>query len=93
MDSKTLNKRGTLENTWAQLQLMLEQMRDDAYSADWDQVMSKADEYVRRCQGVGAKGEIKKYLRKLRLNIRAIHSEFWRDYYDRELSRRWGEYL
>ena len=93
MENKVLKKRGTLENTWAQLQQMLEQQRDDAYSADWDEVMLKAEEYIRRCQSIGAKGEIKKYLRKTRMNIRAIHSEFWRDYWERELNKRWGEYL
>ena len=93
MDEKMLNKRGTLENTWAQLQVMLDQMRDDRYSADWDQIMAGADEYIKRCQHIGAKGEIKKYLRRLRLNTRAINSEFWREFYDRELKNRWGEYL
>ena len=88
-----LEKRGSLENTWAQLQVMLEQMRDDRYSADWDQAMAAADEYIRRCQEIGAKGEIRKYLRKLRLTMRAINSEFWREYFDRELKKRWGEYL
>ena len=75
-DNKILRKRGTIDNTWAQLQLTLEQMRDDMYSADWAEILAKAEEYIRLCQSVGAKGEIRKKLRGMRQNMNAIHSEF-----------------
>lgn len=93
LDSKTLKSRGTLDNTWAVLQMNLDQMRDDMLSADWKLTMDTAEDYIRLCQGVSATGEIRKYLRKLRHRVHSINNEFWRAHWSRELHRRWGEYL
>ena len=93
LDSKVLDNRAMLDNSWAQLQMMLKQTTDQMLEAEWGEVLERESAYIRLCQIEGAKGEIRKSIRNMRQSILATHSEFWRGHWARELKQRWGEYM
>lgn len=93
LESKLLDDRSMLDNSWAQLQMMLKQTTNQMLEADWGEVLETESAYIRKCQIEGAKGEIRKSIRFLKQCILANHNEYWRGRWARELKQRWGEYM
>lgn len=93
LDSKVLDDRAMLDNSWAQLQMMLEQTKNQMLEAGWGETLTRESEYIHLCQIEGARGEIKKSIRSMRQYILSIHSEFWRGHWARQLKQKWGEYM
>lgn len=86
-------RSGNVDNAWPQLKLMLDHIHKEELASKFDEAMSQTEEHIRRCRRVGADSEIRNQLRTLRQAIRNVTNPFWRSFWEREVSSRWGEYL
>lgn len=77
----------------AEVDAILEVVRDDEFSNDFQVVFEKLGERISFHLGSGSDGEARRLLLKVQKHVGAMPEGYWKDKYQDEIGKRWGHVL
>lgn len=85
-----LDEDERVATTMKQVDAILDILQMEEEQASFDQVMLRTEQVVQGLQGKGAHGEIARLLRDLKIHIKGMRSDFWRDRYMDMMGQKFG---
>lgn len=70
-----------IATTMKQVDAILDILQMEEEQANFEQVMSRTEQVIQNLQGKGAMGETARLLRDLRVHVKQMRSDFWRERY------------
>lgn len=77
----------------AEVDAIMEVMRDDEFAADFGAVFDKIAQRISNHVGNGAMGEARRLLLTIMTHVRRMPEGYWRDKYDGEIKDKYGHLL
>lgn len=84
---------GDIPSVTAEVDAIMEVMRDDEFAADFAAVFEKIGERISNHIGHGAIGEARRLLLTVMAHVKRMPDGYWRSKYDAEIRNRYGHIL